>query len=154
MIRKQGHIARLFDNTSECYKLFWFKSIISKVHEGKTELFYSELIDKMIADAWYMVTEYHLNLGQKDTLESVILLMKEKNSSLKSSEKEEVILDYLSKTTDKYKLQYIENVLPPGYLYNSGDFSTLISWNHACKSLCEGIDIQKPIMAIQTKTLF
>ena len=46
-----GYLARLFDNTSECYKLFWFKSIISKVHEGKTELFYGELIDKMIADA-------------------------------------------------------------------------------------------------------
>ena len=96
-----GYLARLFDNTSECYKLFWFKSIISKVHEGKTELSYGELIDKMIADAWYMVTEYHLNLGPKDTLESVILLMKEKNPSLKSSEKEEAILDYLSKTTDK-----------------------------------------------------
>ena len=96
-----GYLARLFDNTSECYKLFWFKSIILKVHEGKTELSYGELIDQMIADAWYMVTEYHLNLGPKDTLESVILLMKEKNPSLKSSEKEEVILEYLSNTADK-----------------------------------------------------
>ncbi len=96
-----GYLARLFDNTSECYKLFWFKAIIMKVHNGKTVLSYDELINQMIADAWYMVTEYHLNLGPKDNLESVILLMKEKNSHLRSSEKEDVILGYLAETTDK-----------------------------------------------------
>lgn len=96
-----GYLARLFDNTSECYKLFWFKAIITKVFKGKTELSYEELIDQMIADAWYMVTEYHLNLGPKDTLENLILLIKEKNPTLKSSDKEEVIIDFLSKTMDK-----------------------------------------------------
>ncbi len=30
-----GYLSRLFDNTSECYKLFWFKAIITKVHDGK-----------------------------------------------------------------------------------------------------------------------
>lgn len=96
-----GYLARLFDNTSECYKLFWFKAIITKVFTGKTELSYEELIDQMIADAWYMVTEYHLNLGPKDTLENLILLIKEKNPTLKSSDKEEVIIDFLSRTTDR-----------------------------------------------------
>lgn len=96
-----GYLSRLFDNTSECYKLFWFKAIIMKVHNGKTVLSYDELINQMIADAWYMVTEYHLNLGPKDNLESAILLMKEKNSHLRSSEKEDVILDYLAETKDK-----------------------------------------------------
>ncbi len=100
-----GYLARLFDNTSECYKLFWFKAIVSKVHEGKTELYYDELIDLMIADAWYMVTEYHLNLGPKDTLENVILRIKEKNPSLLSSEKKSIILDYLAGTKDKDVLQ-------------------------------------------------
>ena len=96
-----GYLARLFDNTSECYKLFWFKAIIRKVFKGKTELSYEELIDQMIADAWYMVTEYHLNLGPKDTLENLILLIKEKNPTLKSSDKEEAIIDFLSKTTNQ-----------------------------------------------------
>ena len=75
-----GYLARLFDNTSECYKLFWFKAIVTAVGNGKLVLTYEELIDKMIADAWYMVTEYHLNLGPKDTLEAVIELIKEKNN--------------------------------------------------------------------------
>lgn len=96
-----GYLARLFDNTSECYKLFWFKAIVTAVGNGKKVLTYEELIDKMIADAWYMVTEYHLNLGPKDTLQAAIGLMNVKNPELKSSEKETVIIDYLSESKDR-----------------------------------------------------
>lgn len=106
-----GYLARLFDNTSECYKLFWFKAIVTAVGNGKLILSYEELIDKMIADAWYMVTEYHLNLGPKDTLQSVIELMKSTNPELKSSEKESVIIDYLSNVDDinSIKSNYLPN---------------------------------------------
>lgn len=32
------YLGRLFDNTSECYKFFWFKAIVAKVTEGKQEI--------------------------------------------------------------------------------------------------------------------
>lgn len=41
------HLGRLFDNTSECYKFFWFKAIVAKVTEGKLELTYEELVDEI-----------------------------------------------------------------------------------------------------------
>ena len=63
---------RLFDNTSECYKFFWFQAILTKVLAGQEAISYEELVDEMIADAWYMVTEYHLRLGPKDTLERLV----------------------------------------------------------------------------------
>lgn len=94
------YLGRLFDNTSECYKFFWFKAIVTKVTEGKTEIIYEELVDEMIADAWYMVTEYHLNLGPKDTLENLVDLIKIKNPNLKSCEKKERILEFLKNTED------------------------------------------------------
>lgn len=93
------YLGRLFDNTSECYKFFWFKAIVTKILEGKATISYEELIDEMIADAWYMVTEYHLNLGPKDTLEALVLYM-QKESSIKSSDKKNIILDYLKNTSD------------------------------------------------------
>lgn len=95
------YLGRLFDNTSECYKFFWFKAIVAKVTEGKQEISYEELVDEMIADAWYMVTEYHLNLGPKDTLEAVVNLIKQKYPELKSCEKKTAILDLLKNTQDR-----------------------------------------------------
>jgi len=92
---------RLFDNTSECYKFFWFKAIVEKVIAGQQTISYEELVDEMIADAWYMVTEYHLNLGPKDTLEAVVNLIKQKYPELKSCEKKSVILELLRNTVDK-----------------------------------------------------
>ncbi len=77
------YLARLFDKTSECYKFFWFKAIVTHVTSGKQVISYEELVDEMIADAWYMVTEYHLNLGPKDTLESVVNLIKQQYPELK-----------------------------------------------------------------------
>lgn len=94
-------LGRLFDNTTECYKFFWFKAIVAKVTEGKTELSYEELVDEMIADAWYMVTEYHLNLGPKDTLERLVNFIKTKYSELKSCEKKPVFMEFLKNTNDK-----------------------------------------------------
>jgi len=95
------YLGRLFDNTSECYKFFWFKAIVAKVIDGKYELTYEELVDEMIADAWYMVTEYHLNLGPKDTLENLVALIKEKNPKLKSCEKKSTIINFLRDTKDQ-----------------------------------------------------
>lgn len=48
----------------------------------------------MIADAWYMVSEYRLNLGPSDSLEALVHYVYE-NSGLKSSEKKENILRFL-----------------------------------------------------------
>ncbi|MCM1399176.1 MAG: HNH endonuclease [Clostridium sp.] len=94
------YLSRLFDNTSECYKFFWFQALVTKVLEGKTQITYDELINEMIASAWYMVTEYHLNLGPKDTLESLVYYL-QKISNMKSSEKKETIINYLKACTDK-----------------------------------------------------
>ena len=94
------NLSRLFDNTSECYKFFWFQAIVTKVLEGKNTITYEELIDEMIADAWYMVTEYHLNLGPKDTLERLVHYISS-ISNMKPSEKKEVVIDYLKNCTDK-----------------------------------------------------
>lgn len=96
------YLGRLFDNTTECYKFFWFQAIVTKLTgEGKSIITYEELVDEMIADAWYMVTEYHLNLGPKDTLERLVHYIKQQYPHLKSCEKKPVLLDFLKNTEDK-----------------------------------------------------
>ena len=84
-----AHFSRLFDNKSECCKLFWFQAIARKMKEGHKTISFEILIDEMIADAWYMVSEYHLNLGPNDALERVVHRLSA-ISHMKSSEKKEV----------------------------------------------------------------
>lgn len=107
------HLSRLFDNKSECYKLFWLQAIVNQIINGKDHFTYEELVDEMITDAWYMVSEYHLNLGPKDNLEMAVKRV-QNISGMKSSEKKEVLLDFLHTCTDKevrrIKRILIENV--------------------------------------------
>ncbi len=103
---------------------------MDKVLAGKAILSYDELVNEMIVEAWYMVTEYHLNLGPRDTLESLVHYIQE-ISGMKSSERREVILAYLKDCGDKeiakrkrtltlnvpYRLQapFMENVRGKGW---------------------------------------
>ena len=98
------YLGRLFDNTSECYKLFWFQAILTKLDTGRDTFTYEELVDEMIADAWYMVTEYHLNLGPKDNLEAVVKHISQ-TARFKPSEKKPIIIEYLCSCTDKEVLR-------------------------------------------------
>lgn len=98
------HLSRLFDKTSECYKFFWFQAIVTKVLEGKDVITYDELVNEMIADSWYMVTEYHLNLGPKDTLERLVHYICQ-ISNLKPSEKKDTVLAYLKACEDREVMQ-------------------------------------------------
>lgn len=45
-----GYLSRLFDNTTNCYKFFWFQAIIRKLDSGKNRFTFNELIDEMIVD--------------------------------------------------------------------------------------------------------
>ena len=93
------HLSRLFDNMSECYKIFWFHAILDSVVAGKKEVTYDDLINNMIADAWYMVSEYKLNLGPKDNLEMLVLSASE-TTGLKSCEKRDKIISTISSCDD------------------------------------------------------
>lgn len=94
------HLSRLFDNMSECYKLFWFQAIVDAIIDRKECASYDELINQMVADAWYMVSEYKLNLGPKDTLEDLVYYAY-KLSGFKSSEKRDKIINFLQNSKDK-----------------------------------------------------
>ena len=99
-------LARIFDNKSESYKLFWFKAILREVSKGNTVISFRDLIEHMIVDAWYMVSEYKLNLGPSDTLEKTVLYISEKEKFI-STEKEEMLRTYLRETADKTVKEYM-----------------------------------------------
>ena len=98
-------LQRLFDNMTECYKLFWFQAICETAFEGKQRISFDYLVNKMIVNAWYMVSEYKLNLGPADTLEALVHYTFSL-SGLKSNEKKEDLFhklgDTYTYTTENY----------------------------------------------------
>lgn len=106
-------LQRIFDDKSECYKLFWFKAILKKVKDGKQNITYNELICLMMADAYYMVNEYHLNLGPNDSLEIIVRIIA-KHTEMKPSEKidkiYEMLLDYRHKDITQLRSNLINDV--------------------------------------------
>ena len=99
------YFGHLFDNISECYKMFWFQVIVEKILAGQTSASYEEIIDEMITHAWYMVAEYHLNLGPRDNLEFVVNRLVE-ISGFKASEDKAVLLEYIRNCQDPEVLRY------------------------------------------------
>ena len=114
-----GVLSRIFDRNriTNSYKYFWFMAILKKIGNEHFEFTYDELINQMLADAWYMVTEYNLRLGPNgvaDYLEETVRYIFNKEK-FPSASKEEDLLNYLDMTDDtnigKFKKEYlIQNV--------------------------------------------
>ena len=143
-----AHFSRLFDNKSECYKLFWFQAIARKIKEGHKIITFEVLIDEMIADAWYMFSEYHLNLGPNDALERVVHRLSE-ISHMKSSEKKEVILEYLTTCADK-EVTAMKRTLSQNVPYRlQAPFMESMKgkeWNRSGKNLAARINQEKRLI--------
>lgn len=113
-----GTLSGVFDRRriSNCYKYFWFKAILEKITETKTTFSYDEILNQMIEDAWYMVTEYNLRLGPcntNDNLEEVVKYIFA-TSKLSSTAPKGTIVRFLENTDDRkiyeYKTKLIVNV--------------------------------------------
>ena len=92
-------LSRVFNDMSESYKVFWFNGILQTIKNQNKKTTFREIISTMIVSAWYMVSEYHLNLGPSDTLEKLVLRAISV-SGLKSTAKPEEIHNFLFETDD------------------------------------------------------
>ncbi len=69
----------MMKNPSFCYKFYWLEAIVDLISEGITETTFNEVINEMIANAWYSVLEFHIHLSGivlgevKDGLERAVL---------------------------------------------------------------------------------
>ena len=142
------YLQRLFDNMSECYKPFWFQAIIDKVIEGRQIMTFDELINDMIANAWYMVMEYKLNLGPADNVEFAVQAA-QRATGLKSSEKKEKIISALEASTDR-ELRQRKNTLTLNVPFRlQAPFLSGIkgdAWNCSKKDLADKIKVHEGII--------
>ncbi|MBQ5966959.1 MAG: HNH endonuclease [Clostridiales bacterium] len=72
----------MMDSPSFCYKFYWLDAITTLITENCTQTTFNDIIDEMIADAWYSVIEFHIHLSgivykDKDNLEKAVTLLQE-----------------------------------------------------------------------------
>lgn len=76
--------SRMMKDPSYCYKFYWLEAIVKLISEDKKDATYDEIINEMIANAWYSVLEFHVHLSGiwgdgdiKDNLEKAVLKLHE-----------------------------------------------------------------------------
>ena len=76
--------AQMMKDPSYCYKFYWLEAIVNLIAQDVAETTFDEIIDEMIANAWYSVREFHIHLSGmqadgkvRDGLERAILRLTE-----------------------------------------------------------------------------
>ena len=65
--------AQMMKDPSYCYKFYWLEAIVDLISRGVKETTFGEIIDEMIANAWYSVREYDKELKQaKEQLTNMV----------------------------------------------------------------------------------
>ena len=86
----------MMKDPSYCYKFYWLEALVVLISEGVTETTFDEVIDEMIASAWYSVREFHIHLSGllagevRDGLERAILLLAQVSSLPTNASKTEI----------------------------------------------------------------
>ncbi|NLI89872.1 MAG: HNH endonuclease [Epulopiscium sp.] len=97
------------DNIVTSYKLFWFRGIFKEIINGNREMTFRQVVCRMITEAWYPLTEYHLNLGAIDMLYDLCMLI-QKNYNIESDISEDKLMVFLENLEDKEIEKRIRNL--------------------------------------------
>lgn len=113
--------SKMMSSPSYCYKFYWLEAIVQLISANRTESTYDEIINKMIANAWFPVQEYHIHLSGiygdgdvKDNLEKAVSRLYEL-TKLPSNANEIQITNKLAEFSDdrelhSYKTELTKNV--------------------------------------------
>ena len=113
--------SKMMSSPSYCYKFYWLEAIVQLISANRTETTYDEIINKMIANAWFPVQEYHIHLSGiygdgdvKDNLEKAVSRLYEL-TQLPSNVNEIQIMNKLAEFSDdkelhSYKTELTKNV--------------------------------------------
>ena len=89
--------SRMLKDPSYCYKFYWLEAIVQLISEDKREVTYDEIINEMIANAWYSVLEFHIHLSGiwgdgeiKDSLEKAVLKLQQLSGLSSNASKIEI----------------------------------------------------------------
>lgn len=113
--------SQMMKDPSYCYKFYWLEAIVQLITKDRKEATNDEIINEMIANAWYSVLEFHVHLSGlfgegeiKDNLEKSVLRLHELSELPSNASKVEIknkIAEYNNdKSLYKCKMELTKNV--------------------------------------------
>ena len=129
--------SQMMKDPSSSYKFYWLEAIVILMTEGVRQTTLNDLIDEMIANAWYSVTEFHIHLSGivsgevRDGLERAVLKLQKVsglNSNVSKMEVKDAIKNYDAELMEEKK--QLTNMVPSralaGFFVKS---DTAVNWN-------------------------
>ena len=129
--------SNMMKNPSYCYKFYWLEAIVNLISEGVVSTTFNDIIDEMIANAWYSVVEFHIHLSGvvagdvRDGLERAVIKLHELSELSSNASKLEIknaIKEY-DKELNKVKSQ-LTNMVPyralAGFFIKSDE---IVNWD-------------------------
>ena len=117
--------SKMMSSPSYCYKFYWLEAIVQLISANRTEATYDEIINKMIANAWFPVQEYHIHLSGiygdgevKVNLEKAVSRLF-KLSDLPSNADEIQIINKLNEFSDDKELHFYKTELTKNVPYKA-----------------------------------
>jgi len=75
--QKTAYLGRVFDDTTNSYKLFWFLALLSLLRRTEDRSFsFDDIFIEMVVVAWHPVCLYRLSMGRQDKFQEVLLKLK------------------------------------------------------------------------------
>ena len=134
----------MLKDPSFCYKFYWLEAIVNLINRNVTETTIGDIIDEMVANAWYSVVEYHIHLSGfvkgevVDGLERAIIKLNEVSDLNSVATKDEIKNAIKLHGSDlKSERKQLTNMVP--YRALAGFFSNH-NYNVNWKSLGELIE--------------
>ena len=133
-----GYLSRLFDNTTNCYKFFWFMSLLDIYKETQVaNISFRQILIKMTAKAWKYVFLLNGRFSQSDQLPLYLKTVME-SAKIKFNATETEVEAILDSNYEKLKMKSIlcpllKNVpfrfLSPWIVFTSNDEVMKKSWD-------------------------
>ena len=114
---KTALFSRVFNNTTNSYKLLWLVAILTLAKRNSSSTFsFNSIFVEMAVAAWAPVCLYRLSLGRQDKLQNIVLDL-QAQSGLLPHATEGSVREYIENSSiAKEKLQFLRRYVPTRFL--------------------------------------
>jgi len=114
---KTFYLGQVFNTTTNCYKLVWFLALLSLLErDAAMSLRLTAIFNEMAVIGWHPVCLYRLSLGRQDSLQNVVLEIREACGLAPNARPEAIRRVIEGNLAAQANLSFLKNYVPTRFL--------------------------------------